>query len=98
MLQPTGQTLICTQQKALILVSRPQAKPRGKLSAAGALLADLDSTARRAVAAVEEAMTKLPPESDLKYSVMEEGGYGGGFGGERAPENPGSKVLCAPKP
>ena len=77
-------------------LARPQGKGRGKLSAADAVLADLDDTARAAVAAVDAAMKKLPPASELKYSVMEEGGFSG-FGGDRPPANPGSKVPEPPR-
>lgn len=67
------------------------------MSAADAVLADLDDTARAAVAAVDAAAKKLPPPEELKYSVMEEGGFSS-FGGDRAPSNPGSKVPLSPWP
>lgn len=57
-------------------------------------LADLSDDARAAVAAVDAAVQKLPPTSELNMSVMPEGAAGGGFGEERLPTNPGSKVRA----
>ena len=62
------------------------------MTAADAAIADLDDTARAAVEAVEAAIAKLPPDSGLNYSVMEEGTGFGHFGGDQPPSNPGSKV------
>ena len=69
-----------------------QAKGRGKMTAADKVLAELDDNARAAVAAIDAAIEKLPPESELSFTVMEEGAAGAGFGEERLPTNPGSKV------
>ena len=70
-----------------------QGKGRSKMTAADKVLAELDDDARAAVAAVDAAVEKLPQESELSFTVMEEGAAGGGFGEERLPTNPGSKVY-----
>lgn len=57
------------------------------------VLANLDDTAKAAVRAVDAAMKLLPPEEELKFSLMEEGGFSAFGGGDRAPANPGGKVI-----
>ncbi len=66
------------------------------MTAADKILAELDDDARAAVAAVDAAVEKLPPESELSFTIMEEGAAGGGFGEERLPTNPGSKARRRP--
>ena len=51
-----------------------------------------------AIAAVDEAMKKLPEEDGVKFTVFEAPEGGGGWGGpmgDREPLNPGSKVQLA---
>lgn len=72
-----------------------QGKGRGKVSVADAVQGGLSESARAAVAAVDAAVRKLPPAEELKFSIMEEGGFSA-FGGDRAPSNPGSKVPFEP--
>ena len=69
-----------------------QGKPRSKLTLADKALADLSDDARAAVNAIDAAVKKLPPVGELNMTIMPEG-TGGGFGEERLPMNPGSKVC-----
>ena len=71
-----------------------QGKARSKMTLAEKALADLSDDARAAIEAVDAAVAKLPPTSELSMSVMPEGFAGGAnFGEERLPSNPGSKVC-----
>ena len=55
--------------------------------------ANLDATAKAAIAAVDKAAKDLPPEEQVKFSILEDTqGFGGNDGAE--PENHGQKVGC----